>query len=680
MNEPDNWFLPDSRPLLDWCLAKTIIPGPRLLPWLAAALLLGGVADCPAQTYIQNNEQIPLWNQHGDFRAGDYGYNGIDSSIPAAGGNNATGPFVTFDNLAADGRTKYVLNAAGNQTSKYSLAGTGRLFMANDYYNAAHNGGADIAGGGWFCAPTATGMWMEWLRQNSLPNLGDRGGETASITAFGYDANCNQRKTPPGNGVGQLGTFRGPMITAANNYVRTYYNSFFGPNPRIAAWNYSQNAFTRMIDDNKPIVLFYENLNAMGQPTGSGHVVVGVGYQDTNAIVKDPWDATQKNKPFSSIRQLNDGLGQGTAYGDDPPSSSFDAPWTRVREEVMDIASYGQAPSSYETLPDNPTGYQSGDREWLGDSPVTNDGVVFLTCDPVNGVTVQVTVSSESGMSLDSAFETDAPAVLYLNAWVDWDQDFVWEPAEQVVEWSGAADFQGKQVLTINFPMPPNFTGQAWARFRLSRGQSDPPLGFSRFGEVEDYLISEIAPPPETIPMVVPRTAGLTVKVALPDIATNWSTLPGYPVELTAINFTSTNGQPVYPINLQTNEDGSYVIGGSSFLGYVNPANVNDQISYTITDSLGGTTAGLINIVVSTSPLFGQITGIVSPGGQSVTLNFAGYPGYRYSIQRSTDLLNWTTIGTVTAPPSGPFTYTDNFGDLGGNAPVAAYYRLEWIP
>jgi hypothetical protein len=195
-----------------------------------------------------------------------------------------------------------------------------------------------------------------------------------------------------------------------------------------------------------------------------------------------------------------------------------------------------------------------------------------------------------------------------------------------------------------------------------------------------DAAATEAPAPPAASPMIVTRTAGLSVKIALPDIATNWSDVAGYPVELTAINFTSTNGQPVYPLNLQTNLDGSYVISGTAFLGYVNVANVNDQLSYTITDSLGGTTTGLIDIVVSTSPLFGQITGIINPGGQSVRLNFAGDPGYTYNVQRSTDLINWTTIATITAPAAGPFTCTDTFGNLGGIAPASAYYRLSWNP
>lgn len=473
---------------------------PLLQSWIAVIAVAGAVLATPAaraQTYINNHDQVPLWNQHHDFRTPGggvtYSYNGIASAIPAAGGNNATGPFITYDQLAADGRSRFGVVISGvTNTPLYATSGVLNLFANTDYYDPAHNG-ADIAGGSQHCAPTSTGMWMEWLRQNSLPALANRGGEVPSIDAFGFAADTNQRQTPPGNGIGSIGTSRPNMIAAANSYVVTNYASSWFP-PKIAAWNYSQNAYTRMINRSKPPVVFYENLDAAGNPTGYGHVVVGVGYDNLNAIVRDPWDATEKSKLFTGIQQLNDGLPDGWYDGVNPPSGDFNADWTRTRLEVMDLTGNGTAPSSYEPSPSNRAAHQSGDREWLGSDPQTPDGVSFVNFDTVNGTgTVQITISSISGMSLDAAFETDQPPILYLEGWIDWNKDFTWAPAEQIVQWSGAADFNGTQVLTFNFAIPPGFTGTTWARFRLSRGSAAGPLGFERFGEVEDYAI-----PPST--------------------------------------------------------------------------------------------------------------------------------------------------------------------------------------
>jgi hypothetical protein len=59
----------------------------------------------------------------------------------------------------------------------------------------------------------------------------------------------------------------------------------------------------------------------------------------------------------------------------------------------------------------------------------------------------------------------------------------------------------------------------------------------------------------------------------------------------------------------------------------------------------------------------------------TVTLKFAGIPGYSYAVKRSTNLVDWVTRVTTNAPTAGVFQWVDNFSDLGG-PPASAYYRL----
>ena len=187
--------------------------------------------------------------------------------------------------------------------------------------------------------------------------------------------------------------------------------------------------------------------------------------------------------------------------------------------------------------------------------------------------------------------------------------------------------------------------------------------------------------PPVAAVMTVICTEGLSVKLALSDLATNWSDADGDPVELTAINLTTTNGVALWPLNLTTNLDGSYVTATDAYIGYVNPTNVlNDQFSYSISDGEGGTSIGYVNVVISTNVITGQATGVIATVGGPVTVNFAGIIGYSYGVQRSTNLLDWVTLWTTNAPAGGLFNYTDSFGDLGGHAPSSAYYRLSWVP
>jgi len=56
-----------------------------------------------------------------------------------------------------------------------------------------------------------------------------------------------------------------------------------------------------------------------------------------------------------------------------------------------------------------------------------------------------------------------------------------------------------------------------------------------------------------------------------------------------------------------------------------------------------------------------------------------GISGYPYAIQRSTNLVNWTTILTTNAPSSNAFRYQDTFSDIGA-LPASAYYRLLYNP
>jgi len=167
----------------------------------------------------------------------------------------------------------------------------------------------------------------------------------------------------------------------------------------------------------------------------------------------------------------------------------------------------------------------------------------------------------------------------------------------------------------------------------------------------------------------VARTASLAVRIFWANVATNWSNPAGGPVTLAGLDLVTTNG-----MDLLTNSTQIYYPATAP--------NVNDQIVYTITDGQGGVGTGYINIVVTTTPVFGPASSspvIISAGASSVTVNFTGSPGFTFQVQRSVNLVTWKTIGSVT-PAGAFFSYLDNFQDLGGQAPGTAYYRLSWTP
>jgi autotransporter-associated beta strand protein len=193
-------------------------------------------------------------------------------------------------------------------------------------------------------------------------------------------------------------------------------------------------------------------------------------------------------------------------------------------------------------------------------------------------------------------------------------------------------------------------------------GTSPGSLSISN-GEL--YLI--VNHPPVAAPMTVTRTAGLALLVALSDVAANWSDADGDTVTLTGINLVTTNG-----VNLMTN---------ASWILYTNSPNVNDQISYGITDGFGGTNIGYINIVINSSVTGTNSIASITTGSTNVIKAY-GIPGYNYILERATNLAPavWVDVSTNAAATNGVINAVDVFNDLGKTPPASAYYRLEWQP
>jgi autotransporter-associated beta strand protein len=159
-------------------------------------------------------------------------------------------------------------------------------------------------------------------------------------------------------------------------------------------------------------------------------------------------------------------------------------------------------------------------------------------------------------------------------------------------------------------------------------------------------------------------TNGIALKIKISDLLTNVSDADNDFITLTGTTVSS---------------NGVTVLSNGTYLLYQNTNHVNDQFSYQASDGYGGSATGQVSIVYFAVPFIGQ-KATVSVGGSSATVSFAGIPGYNYGVQRSTNMMDWVTIGTTNAPANGLFIFTDNFSDLGGSIPSSAYYRLGWTP
>ncbi len=191
--------------------------------------------------------------------------------------------------------------------------------------------------------------------------------------------------------------------------------------------------------------------------------------------------------------------------------------------------------------------------------------------------------------------------------------------------------------------------------------------------------------PPVASALTVTRLAGLAAMISLAAVATNWSDVDGDTVELTGVNMQSTNGVNLIALNWTTNLDGSLLTttNAFAFIGYTNSPSVADQISYSISDGQGGTNIGYVEIVIQSSVTgTNSITACNFTSPYSNTVTAYGIPGYSYILERATNLSSpvWVDIQTTQAATNGVINMADQFLDLGGSKPSAAFYQLKWQP
>jgi hypothetical protein len=150
---------------------------------------------------------------------------------------------------------------------------------------------------------------------------------------------------------------------------------------------------------------------------------------------------------------------------------------------------------------------------------------------------------------------------------------------------------------------------------------------------------------PAANPVTYNRTVGETLKIAVANLATNWSDPDGNPVTLNSVVGLSGNGFAV-------STDGINIFYGGA-------DNQNDSFTYTISDGFV-TANGTVNITaVGAPPSPANATLIVTGGNGVATITFAGIPGRTNVVQASTNLIDWVNISTNVAGTNGLWQVID---------------------
>jgi hypothetical protein len=131
-------------------------------------------------------------------------------------------------------------------------------------------------------------------------------------------------------------------------------------------------------------------------------------------------------------------------------------------------------------------------------------------------------------------------------------------------------------------------------------------------------------------------------------------------ITLTGVSATSTNGGSI----TMTIDEITYS-PVSGFHG-------TDRFTYTISDGRGGiATATVVVEVLPTSAAAANIISITPSAGHFI-IRFTGIPYFVYTVQRSTDLVNWAAVGDpVLIPELGIAEFEDT-----APPPGAAFYRV----
>ncbi|PWU11251.1 MAG: hypothetical protein C5B50_23740 [Verrucomicrobia bacterium] len=134
------------------------------------------------------------------------------------------------------------------------------------------------------------------------------------------------------------------------------------------------------------------------------------------------------------------------------------------------------------------------------------------------------------------------------------------------------------------------------------------------------------------------------------------------PLNVSSVTTTSTNGGTVTL--------SPYAITYTPAASYAGA----DRFTYTVADGHGGTASAYVLVIVASSNQ--QSPTMLTPAAISggFQINFLGFPGYTYSLQKTFSILGpWTTLATITTDGSGLGSYPDL------NPPASqAFYRATY--
>lgn len=178
------------------------------------------------------------------------------------------------------------------------------------------------------------------------------------------------------------------------------------------------------------------------------------------------------------------------AYG---PSSNFNdgARCALAPISISSPVDFGDAPDTYGTEMDSSGARHAITALFLGDTvDAESDAYTYPLSDDVSD-----SANDDDGITFITGLEIGESAIInvefsgdegYLNAWIDWDRDGIFQDDEKAID---GEELWDDTTLSIDVPTWA-LAGSTWSRFRLSSYPDISATGGVNNGEVEDYPVT----------------------------------------------------------------------------------------------------------------------------------------------------------------------------------------------
>ncbi|WP_245539456.1 cadherin domain-containing protein [Thiofilum flexile] len=239
-----------------------------------------------------------------------------------------------------------------------------------------------------------------------------------------------------------------------------------------------------------------------------------------------------------------------------------------------------------------------------------DDGIVFPVLKQGQTATITATVAGAGG---------------FLQGWIDWNGNGVWEASEQVavnIQDNATGDTNAATgVISFNVNVPTNaVTTQTYARFRWSTTTDLNSVSNASNGEVEDYAVTVLIG--NRAPVITSNGGGDTAAISVPENQTAVTTVTATDADGDTLTYSITGGADAAKFTINSSTGVLQFVSAPDYEAPTDAgANNVYDVQVTVSDGKGGTDMQAIAVTVTNLPelpVIGGTPSCTATGGTDV--------------------------------------------------------------